>query len=172
MPKRKVKEKGERVEPQAEPPKQDEAKLQEKLDAELSNLKDSIKPEEIFLTEDEQNLYNNFIYTMRNEPNKELGVAVISYIIRQINSESLMSNIQEGQFQDLLTKSLTGLFKLIYIQYWTADLVTRDTLHASSRIFLTLMFLRILNGRPYLYKLEVEKNKARPIVATPMQQGV
>lgn len=168
MPKRK--DKPEAPERKAEAP--DLGNQEEKLESEISNLRDSIKPEEIFLTEDEQNLYNNFIYTMRNEPNKELGVAVISYIIRQINSESLMSNIAEGQFQDLLTKSLTGLFKLIYIQYWTNDLVLRDTLHASSRIFLTLMFLRILGGRHYLFKLEVEKNKARPIVATPMQQGV
>jgi hypothetical protein len=133
-----------------------------------------LQPEQIFLTEEEQNLYNNFIYTLKNlkDTDKDLGISVISYIIRQINNESLMTNINLGQFEDILKRSLRGLFKLVYLQYWTTDLLARDSLFASSRIFLTMMFLRTLDGRHYLFKLEVERNKARPIIAGQTAQVV
>ena len=148
---------------QSEPPAPTVEQPAEPLQPQLEEI--AKVAENIFLTEEEQKLYDNFLYTVKYEKYKELGFDAISYIIRQINNESLMSVIDESQFSELIQKSLSGLFKTVYIKHWDSDLVAKDALFASSRIFLVLMFLRIFKGRNYMYKLETEMAKSRPIVA-------
>ena len=134
----------------------------EMLRERMEQLKQAV-PQTLFLTEEEKKMYDNFLYTIQSAEDRAVGVDVISYIIRQVNQESLMSVLEVAQYVEIVKKSLRGLFKKIYIEHYTNDLVKHDTLHASSRIFMVLMFLRMFKGRHYLFKMQELEAKLRPI---------
>lgn len=96
------------------------------------------------------------------EEQKDLAEDTINYILRQMNFASLQGVIYYDDYRALVLNGAKGLFKLVYLQHYSEDIVSRDVIFASSFNLLFLLFTRVFEGKHYQYLLK-ELDSRRPV---------
>lgn len=94
---------------------------------------------------------------------KELANEVVNYILRQINEFSRLGNINEMQHAVMLKASIRGLFILVFVKYYSENLLDKEPVYISGVNLLQLMYSRVFQGRDReLTMAEIESK--RPIM--------
>lgn len=101
----------------------------------------------------------------------QLGWDVITFILRQLNDETLKGTINEAQLHVMLEDASLDLCNLIYIKNYEAGkhLIEKDPLHTSAQNLLRILFTRVVGGKDReLLKLEIQ---AKQPISYVMQGG-
>ncbi len=136
--------------------------VQEEI-VDVEKLKDEMKA--LKLSDSEMNAFLRFLGTFNIKEKQEalLAQRVVKYIIRQINSDSLKGVISIYDFRDVYIPAVKGLFKLIYLENYSNNLVRHDIIFHSAKNYMFLLFTRVLNGRDREILIK-ELEAKRPIV--------
>lgn len=78
----------------------------------------------------------------------QLGWDVITFILRQLNDETLKGNINQAQLYVMLDDASLDLCNLIYIKNYEQGkhLIEKDPLHTSAQNLLRILFTRVVGG--------------------------
>lgn len=111
--------------------------------------------------------YQRFIATLEDmtdekKDDQKLASEVANFMVRQLNDDSLKGDIDWENYRTMVLRSTKGLWKLIYLKYYTDNFEEeRDPLFYSSLNFLMMMFTRVYHGRDreiILKKIEAQQD--------------
>jgi hypothetical protein len=94
---------------------------------------------------------------------KELANEVVNYILRQVNEFSRLGELNEQQHGHMLKAATRGLFILVFVNYYSEDLITKEPIYISGSNLLKLMYSRVFFGRDRFMAL-AEIDSKRPIM--------
>lgn len=120
---------------------------------------------ELTYHDDNKELYQTILTSLRGEGEPELEMETADYIMRICNADARMGNLNWFQYREILLKSVDGLHSLIYIKHYTPDVGRRDPLFASSLVLLSELLTRVFQGRDYnLEGRRVDAKGNQPII--------
>lgn len=115
-------------------------------------------------------------FDLSQEREKYKAEQIYNFIIRQVNNESLLGYLNDGEYMQVIVESTKSLFKLIYIELsdfdvlidngdfeYSKELTHCDIIFTSSKHFLWLLYSRIHNGR-HIEMVKEEIASRRPII--------